>query len=66
MPTNPDRLIGDAECSARRIAGEASKLRRSRDARAAELLATEADGLRRQLMRIAQALRAEGSPPHAA
>jgi len=66
LPADPDGSLRAAEQTARHIAGEAHKLHRSRDAAAAEALAIAADALRRELLRAAQALRAEGAPPHAA
>lgn len=52
-------LISNAEAAGRHIAFECRCLAGSRDAAIAEQLAIAADGLRRELLRTAQALRSE-------
>lgn len=66
LPLNVDRLICDCKEASFMLQRETARLLRERDPALADALAAQADGLRRELLRVAQALRAQGGPNRAA
>lgn len=66
LPTNPDRLIADANQAAAVLARGLMRLAHSRDPAAAEALARQAAGIERVLLRARAALLAAQEGPHAA
>lgn len=62
LPSNPDRLIADADQAAAALLRALARLAHSRDPAAAEALARQAGGIERVLLRARAALLAEGSP----